>query len=70
LKKLDRIVTILHISDLHRNEDGKVTNDQLFSSLMLDADNYSKTDTDDLPRPSVIIVSGDLIRTTLIRLKQ
>lgn len=61
MKSVNEFITILHISDLHRNEDGKVTNDQLFSSLVLDSDNYSKTEAENLSKPSVIIVSGDII---------
>ena len=53
--------TILHVSDLHRNEDGMVSNDQLISSLQLDADRYTSPHFENLPKPSVIIISGDLI---------
>lgn len=55
------IFTILHLSDLHRNEDGLVKNDQLLTSLILDADNYTKPNLENIPRPSVIIISGDII---------
>jgi hypothetical protein len=53
--------TILHLSDLHRNEDGMVSNDQLISSLQLDADRYTSAQYENLPKPSIIIISGDLI---------
>jgi len=53
--------TVLHFSDLHRNEDGLVGNDQLISSLQLDADRYTSPGLENLPKPSVIIVSGDII---------
>jgi 3',5'-cyclic AMP phosphodiesterase CpdA len=55
------LFAILHISDLHRNEDGMVGNNQLFNSLTIDADSYTKTSDEYIPKPSIIIVSGDII---------
>jgi predicted phosphodiesterase len=49
--------SILHISDLHKdNEDNY---DNLFSSLKDDCDNYIKSG---IIKPQIIVVSGDIIR--------
>jgi len=61
LTTYNKIFTVLHLSDLHRNEDGEVKNDQLLTSLVLDSDNYTNPNFENIPRPNLIIISGDLI---------
>ena len=46
--------SILHISDLHKGENNNF--DHLFASLCNDADLYDR----DIPKPEIIVVSGDL----------
>lgn len=46
--------SILHISDLHKGENNDF--DHLFASLCNDADLYDR----DIPKPEIIVVSGDL----------
>lgn len=46
--------SILHISDLHKGESNDF--DHLFASLCNDADSYDQ----EIPRPEIIVVSGDL----------
>lgn len=46
--------SILHISDLHKGENNDF--DHLFASLCNDADSYDR----EIPRPDIIVVSGDL----------
>lgn len=57
----NNLFTILHLSDLHRNADGVVENDQLYTSLILDSDNYGNEKFENIPKPSVIVISGDII---------
>ena len=52
--------SILHISDLHRSSRDPITNDTLIASLLTDRDRYL-TETPEVPPPSALIVSGDLI---------
>ena len=52
--------SILHISDLHRSSHDTITNDTLVASLLADRDHYV-TETPQIPSPSAIVVSGDLI---------
>ena len=56
-------LSILHISDLHRDQDNPISNDALFNSLIQDIDNATKEDPQ-IPRPDLIIVSGDVIQGT------
>lgn len=51
-------ISILHISDLHRTKDGKISNDALLFSLINDRDSY----TSEIKAPQLIIVSGDIIQ--------
>lgn len=55
------MVSILHISDLHRSPDDPISNDVLISSLVADRDHYVAEDPP-VPAPEAIIVSGDLIQ--------
>jgi hypothetical protein len=55
------MVSILHISDLHRNKDWKVSNEALICSLIRDRESYTKSETPLIQVPDIIIVSGDLI---------
>lgn len=55
------MVSILHISDLHRSPDDPISNDELISSLVADRDQYVAEDPP-VPAPEAIVVSGDLIQ--------
>ena len=54
-------VTILHVSDLHRDWGQEVTNDALLDSLTSDMERYVAEDPP-IRRPDLIIVSGDIVR--------
>ena len=49
--------TILHISDFHKDKDQRF--DNLLSSLKTDVENYV---SEAVPKPSIIVVSGDLVQ--------
>jgi len=59
-KKTEHI-SILHISDLHRNPAQCVSNDALLNSLESDFHRYSKEPIP-IPKPSLIVVSGDIVK--------
>src|SRR5205823_5160066 len=54
-------VSILHISDLHRDPDNPIRNDVLLDSLENDRRHYCAEETPSVRRPDLIIVSGDII---------
>ena len=51
--------TLLHISDLHRTPEPRLSNNELFSAIASDAGRW---DNEGIPRPDLIVVSGDLIQ--------
>ena len=51
--------TVLHISDLHRTSNPRLSNDELLSALLSDAKRW---DQEGLPWPDLVVVSGDLIQ--------
>ena len=51
---------ILHISDTHRTRDEPVSTSEILSWLERDIDGY---ETEQLPIPNVIVVSGDLVQS-------
>ncbi len=53
-------LTILHISDLHRDPSHEITNGALLDSLLRDRDRYCQ-ESPAIPDPNIIIVSGDII---------
>jgi hypothetical protein len=53
-------LTILHVSDLHRDPKNEVRNKALLLSLEQDRDRY-RTETPNIPDPNLIIASGDII---------
>ena len=56
-------VSILQISDLHRDRSSAIGNDALLSSLQNDRDRYVAGPNDHAIRPpDIIVVSGDIIR--------
>jgi len=59
--KMTEQISILHISDLHRNPLQLVSNDALLNSLENDLHRYSREPIP-IPKPNLIIVSGDLVR--------
>lgn len=59
---MEELVSILHISDLHRSKDCEITNKSLLSSLVNDKDSYTQSESPKIKAPDIIIVSGDIIR--------
>ena len=53
-------LTILHISDTHRDPSHEVTNAALLDSLLRDRDRY-RYETPSIPAADIIIVSGDVV---------
>lgn len=51
--------TLLHISDLHRTSGPRLHNDNLVAAIASDSVRW---DAEGIPRPDVIVVSGDLIQ--------
>ena len=51
--------TVLHISDLHRTSGPHLSNDELLPALVSDA---TRWDMEGIPRPELIVVSGDLVQ--------
>lgn len=52
-------VTIMHISDLHRDSGSQITTTALLNSLRRDCERY--TDKEGIPSPDLAVVSGDII---------
>lgn len=53
------MLALLHISDLHRTSGPRLHNDQLFAAIASDA---LRWDAEGIPRPDLVVVSGDLIQ--------
>ena len=51
--------TLLHISDLHRTSEPRLSNDELLAAIVSDV---TRWDLEGIPRPELIVVSGDLIQ--------
>ena len=51
--------TLLHISDLHRTSEPRLSNEDLLAAIVSDATRWK---TERVPRPDLIVVSGDLIQ--------
>lgn len=51
--------TFLHLSDLHRTLAPRLSNDELLSAIVSDSTRWA---TEGIPRPDLILVSGDLIQ--------
>ena len=54
-----KMLTIAHISDLHRSSDNPISNTALLNSLVHDMDVYT---TQGIGKPGLLIVSGDIIQ--------
>src|SRR6266852_2726899 len=54
-------LSILHISDLHRDQGNPIGNRPLLDSLENDRHRYTTKETDKVRSPDLIIVSGDII---------
>ena len=57
----NRVATLLHISDLHRTATPRLSNLDLLSAIFSDATRWN---TEGIPKPDLIVVSGDLIQGT------
>jgi Calcineurin-like phosphoesterase len=55
-------VSILHISDLHRDPDNPIRNDVLLTSLESDRKHYSMHESPAVRRPDIVVVSGDIVQ--------
>jgi len=55
-------LSVLHISDLHRDPANPVRNDVLLDSLENDRRHYSAEETPTVHSPDLIIISGDIIQ--------
>lgn len=53
--------SILHISDLHRTPNARISNAELLSALVRDRDSYTKGDKP-IRAPDAIVVSGDIVQ--------
>ena len=54
------MLSVLHISDLHRSKSDPITNEELTATILADWDRLSAQES--LPRPSIVVVSGDVIQ--------
>src|SRR3990172_5235492 len=54
-------LSVLHISDLHRDPDNPIRNDVLLDSLDNDRRHYTAEETPAVRSPDLIIVSGDIV---------
>jgi len=61
-------LSVLHISDLHRDPTNPIRNDVLLDSLEIDRRHYTAEETPPVQSPDLIIVSGDIIQG-IIRLR-
>ncbi len=59
------VVSIMHISDLHRSPKEEISNAALLSSLVSDNDKYTTDEPRLIKSPNLIIVSGDIIRGSI-----
>ncbi len=50
---------MLHLSDLHRTPGPRLSNDVLLAAMVSDARRWEK---EEIPRPDIVVVSGDLIQ--------
>ncbi len=55
------ILTILHISDLHRDPQNQTTNTALLNSLLRDRDRYT-TEDPQIKSPDLVVISGDIVQ--------
>lgn len=51
---------ILHLSDTHRTNSEKVSNEQILISLR---DDFERYEEEGLPKPNVVVVSGDIVQS-------
>jgi predicted MPP superfamily phosphohydrolase len=55
-------LSVMHISDRHRDPDNPIRNDVLLDSLENDRRHYTAEEQPALRSPDLIIVSGDIIQ--------
>ena len=56
------VVSILHISDLHRDPDNPIQNDALLDSLENDRRRYTNSEPTRIRAPDLVLVSGDVVQ--------
>lgn len=59
------VVSILHISDLHRDPDNPIRNEALLDSLENDRKRYTNSEVTRIRTPDLILVSGDVVQGVL-----
>lgn len=55
-------VSILHISDLHRDPENPISNQALLDSLECDRRRYTSEESQPIKAPDLVIVSGDVVQ--------
>lgn len=55
-------LSVLHISDLHRDPENPIRNDVLLDSLDNDRRHYTAEEAPGVRSPDLIIVSGDIVQ--------
>lgn len=55
-------LSVLHISDLHRDPENPISNGVLIDSLARDRDRYTSTEVLGIETPNLLIVSGDIVQ--------
>lgn len=55
-------LSVLHVSDLHRDPANPIGNQVLLSALLRDRDKYTSREEPRIPAPNFIIVSGDIVQ--------
>ena len=52
-------ITIIHISDIHRDKGNPISNEALLAALLLDIEKYKDLG---IEKPDLLLVSGDIVR--------
>jgi hypothetical protein len=58
---MQKRISLIHISDLHRDPRNPISNEALLNSLIQDVES-AKVEEPEIPSPQIIIVSGDIIQ--------
>ncbi len=58
---MQKRISLIHISDLHRDPNNPISNEALLNSLIQDVEG-AKAEEPEIPAPQIIIVSGDIIQ--------
>jgi len=61
-KEAKAMLTILHLSDIHRTPDEPVSNEHILNALIRDLERQQKDER--LPKPDILVISGDLTQAS------